>query len=126
MGLFLDILHLSAKATDSALEHIYKAHSHDGGEGAWLPHESNLIRRLIELFSQRGLDRLASVQNDIAAWTLGHKHKPSPTPVQHPGMMTRWTKDELELARIYLEALPPAQWTLDDHMMASSWPRRSG
>lgn len=118
MGLFLDILHLTPKATDSALEYIYKAHSHDGGEGAWLPHESTLIRRMIELFSKRGLDRLAGVQDDIAAWTLGHKHKPSPSPVPHPGMMTRWSNDELELVRIYLEALPPAQWTLDDYMMS--------
>jgi hypothetical protein len=118
MSLFLNILHLSCKATDSTLEHIYKAHSHDGGDGAWLPHESILIRRLIELFSKRGLDRLASVQEDIAAWTLGHKHKPSASPVTHPGMMTRWSGDELELVRIYLEALPPAQWTLDDYMMS--------
>jgi hypothetical protein len=117
-GLFLDIQHLSCCATDNALEHIYKAHTGDGGDSAWLPHESILIRRLIELFSQRGLDRLASVQEEIAAWTLGHKHKPSPAPVAHPGMMTRWSADELELVRIYLEALPPAQWTIDDHMLA--------
>lgn len=118
MSLFLNVEHLSCCATDNALEHIYKASTSDGGDGAWLPHESVLIRRLIELFSKRGLDRLAAVQEDIAAWTLGHKHKPSPTPVAAPGMMVRWSSDELELVRIYLEALPPAQWTVDDYMMA--------
>jgi len=118
MPLFLDIQHLSEAATDDALEHMYKAHSHDPGDGAWMPHESILIRRLIELFSKRGLDRLAAVQADIQAWTLGHKHKPSAAPVAAPGMLQRWSADERELARIYLEALPPAQWTLDDHMLS--------
>jgi hypothetical protein len=116
--LFLDVHHLSCCATDDALEHIYKASTSDGGDGAWRPHESILIQRLIELFTKRGLDRLGHVQEEIAAWTMGHKHKPSPAPVPHPGMMARWSADEIELVRIYLEALPPAQWTLDDHMLA--------
>lgn len=118
MSLFLNVEHLSCCATDDALEHIYKAATGDGGDSAWLPHESVLIRRMIELFTKRGLDRLAAVQEDIAAWTQGHKHKPAAAPVAHPGMMTRWSADELDLVRIYLEALPPAQWTIDDHMLS--------
>lgn len=121
MNLFLDLQHLSARATDATLEFIYKSvddsHSHDGG--AWLPHESPLIRRLIELFSQRGLDRLAAVKSEIEAWTLGKFFKEGGTPVQLPvGAMARWSDAELALARIYLEALPPAMWTIDDHMLA--------
>lgn len=33
-------------------------------------------------------------------------------------MMERWSPAELDLVRLYLESLPPAQWSLDDHMMA--------
>jgi hypothetical protein len=119
MGLFLDLIHLSKRATDNALEYIYKAAGHDhDGDGIWKPHDSPLIRRLIELFSERGLDRLGHVKTEIEAWALGHKHHPSPTPVANPGMMARWSLDELNLVHLYLEALPPGAWTIDDHMMA--------
>lgn len=117
MGLFLDLLHLSESETDGALEYIYKAH-HDHDDGIWEPHDSPLVRRLIELFTQRGLDRLAAVKAELEAWTLGMKHVPSVTPVAKPGMMAHWSPAELSLVQLYLEALPPAQWTLDDHMMA--------
>lgn len=33
-------------------------------------------------------------------------------------MMERWTQPELSLVKIYLEHLPPAEWTLDDHMLS--------
>jgi hypothetical protein len=56
MALFVDLYPLSKQATDDALEFIFKStHNHD--DGIWKPHESLLIRRLIELFTQRGLDR---------------------------------------------------------------------
>lgn len=117
MGLFLDIINLSAPATDGALEYIYKAHDH-GDDGIWSAHESPLIRRLVELFTQRGLDHLDGVKSSLEAWWSGHKHQPSPLPVQPPaGMLKRWSADELALARLYLESLHPSQWTLDDHML---------
>jgi hypothetical protein len=122
MGLFLDLLHVPVAVTNDALEGIYKALSdgHDhGDDGIWKPHPSPLIRRLIELFTKRGLDRLASVHEQLLAWQAGSKHVASaaeiPTP---PGMMTRWSRAELSLVKIYLESLPVAKWTLDDHMMA--------
>lgn len=119
MGLFLDLIHLSKRATDGALEYIYKAAGHDhDGDGIWKPHDSPLVRRLIELFSERGLDRLSHVKNELEAWSLGHKHVPTVEPVPSPGMMLRWSPEELSLVRLYLEALPPTQWTIDDHMMA--------
>lgn len=117
--LFLDLTGLTPRATDDALEYIYKAgsgHRHD--DDIWRPHESVLIRRLIELFSQRGLDRLEQVRTQIIAWESGAYHKPGHVPASQPGMMQRWGSDEMALARIYLESLPPDQWTIDDHMMA--------
>ncbi len=114
---FIDFSLLSEPATNDALEYIFKS-THDHDLGIWSPHESILIRRLVELFTKRGLDRLEHVKQAVAAWQAGVNHKPAdviPTP---PGMMGRWNDDELALVKIYLESLPPAQWTLDDHMMS--------
>lgn len=118
MGLFLDLIHLSAPATDGALEYIYKAHHDHDEDGIWKPHESPLIRRLVELFTERGLMRLEAVHKQYLAWQEGVHHKPPASPVTPPGIMPRWTQPELELARLYLESLPPGAWTLDDHMLA--------
>lgn len=117
MALFIDVYPLSQAATDDALERIFKS-THDHDAGIWNPHESLLIRRLVELFTQRGLDRIAAVKEQIIAWEAGEHHKQSPLPVARPGMMERWNDAELSLVRLYLESLPPAQWSLDDHMMA--------
>jgi hypothetical protein len=119
-GLFLNLQNLSAVATDDALEYIYKSVGHDhDGSSSWRPHESLLIRKLIELFTSRGLDRMDSVKKEIEAWTLGQRYAPSSAPViPPPGGLARWNDAELSLVRLYLESLPPALWTLDDHMMA--------
>lgn len=114
---FIDFSLMSVPATNDALEYIFKS-THDHDRGIWAPHESVLIRRLIELFTRRGLDRLEHVKQAILAWQTGVNHKPAdaiPTP---PGMMGRWNTDELSLVKIYLESLPPELWTLDDHMMS--------
>jgi hypothetical protein len=122
MGLFVDLFNVPDHVCNDAIEGIYKAlsdgHGHDK-DGIWKPHESPLIRRLVELFTQRGLDRLAQVQQAVIDWQTGKNHKPSETPVvAPPGYVQKWTPDELALVRVYLESLPVDQWTLDDHMMA--------
>lgn len=114
---FIDFSAVPVGTTNEALEHIFKAiHDHDGG--IWSQHESPLIRRLIELFTKRGLDRLEHVKQAILGWQTGVNHKPAEAVPTMPGMMVRWNADELELVKIYLESLPPAQWTLSDHMMS--------
>jgi hypothetical protein len=121
MGLFLDLLHVPESVTNDALEGIYKAmadgHDH-GDDGIWKAHESLLVKRLVELFTERGLMRLDAVQQQFLAWQSGANHKPTTSPVPPPGMMARWSEAELALARLYLESLPPAAWSLDDHMLA--------
>lgn len=113
--LFIDIQPLSQAATDDALEHLFKA-THDHDAGIWNPHESLLIRRLIELFSQRGLDRLDHVKEQVLAWEAGAHYIEGPK-IMAPGMMERWNEQELGLVRIYLQSLFPGDWSLDDHMM---------
>jgi hypothetical protein len=118
VAFLLDLTPISRQTTNAALEFIYKA-VHDGEDGIWSPHESVLIRRLVELFSERGLDRLEHVKQQIIAWENGDHFKPgAPQPVAVPGMMGRWSDAELKLVRVYLESLPPSSWSLDDHMMA--------
>jgi hypothetical protein len=117
MALFIDLYALSDAATDSALEGLFKAH-HDHDSGIWKPHESPLLRTMIELFTQRGLTRLEHVKEQIIAWETGAHYKDGTKPLVRPGMMERWGKDELGLVRLYLESLPPFEWTLADHMLA--------
>lgn len=117
MSLFVDLIELGDSHTNAALEVLCKAHDHD--DGIWEPHQSPLLKRMIELFTQRGLDRLDAVRTEILAWQSGARHQPGSTPIERPaGTMERWTEAELSLVRIYLEHLPPAEWTLEDHMLA--------
>lgn len=117
MALFVDLFPLSQQATDDALEFIFKS-THDRDGSIWKPHESLLLRRLVELFTKRGLDRLSDVNEQLQALLSGAKHRSNAGPVVRPGMMERWSPTELDVVKLYLESLPPAQWTLDDHMMA--------
>lgn len=121
-GLFVDLLHLPQEVCNDAIDGIYKALG-DGGndpESIWRPHESVLIRRLVELFTQRGLDRLESVHRAIVAWESGAMHKPGTEPITAPmvGGLVRWSPDETALVKLYLESLPKSSWSIDDHMLA--------
>lgn len=104
--------------TNEALEHLYKAIGEGPPDDIWTPHQSPLVRRLVELFTQRGLDRLAAVREGILKWQSGAGYVPGIVPPVAPGMMLRWSPEERALVKLYLESLPPAQWTIDDHMMS--------
>lgn len=117
MGLFVDLIHLDEPSTNDALELMCKAgHDHDGD--IWMPMDSPLVARLVELFTQRGLDRLEAFRAELLAWSTGARHTPGDRLMRPAGMMERWTESETALVKIYLEHLPAAEWTLDDHMMA--------
>lgn len=117
MSLILDISNLTCCQTDDTLEFLYKAISDGDGDTTWDEHPSPLVRRLIELFTDRGLMRLEDFRTDLEAWAQGTRHLKGDVPARPAGAMERWSASELKLARLYLERLPPAQWTLDDHMM---------
>lgn len=119
MALFLDIGDLSDRQTDLALDLIYKAiHNHGDDESIWDEHPSPFVRRLIELFTQRGLMRLEGVRNEIERWIAGEQHRPTGNvPPRPDGTMVRWTEGERQLVRIYLQSLPPGSWTLEDNML---------
>lgn len=118
MTLLIDIGACCEHHTNEALEHLHKAIGEGDPDDIWLPHPSPLIRTLIELFTQRGLARLEAVRQGILKWQSGASFDAGLVPPPAPGILARWSKDERELARLYLRSLPPAQWTLDDHMMS--------
>lgn len=118
--LLFDLEALSQRQTDGVLEYVYKAiGEHDHDEGAWAEHPSPFVRQLVELFTQRGLMRLDGFRAELKAWMDGQKHKPAEPPKRPSweGFMYRWTDDEAGLVQLYLQALPPDAWALDDYML---------
>lgn len=116
-----DLGPLSEDQTDHALEAIYKAQSDLPPEQAdiWEPHHSPFVRELIERFTDRGLTRIEAVRRSLVDWESGSRHVPSKTIPDRPGLHGRWSPDEIALARLYLESLPPAEWLLDDWLLAA-------
>ena len=114
--LLIDIGPLSCGCSDDVLEYMHKALGDDDHD-IWRPHESPFIRDLIEKWTSFGLDRLGKILAELMRWIKGGFHKPSKNPVPKPKMFARWDKNELEGAKLYLEALPPEAFTLDDWMM---------
>lgn len=117
MALLLDLTRVPAHHTDGALEYLHKAIAHGDGDAIWDEHPDPSVRKLIELFTQRGLIRLSEVKKELLAWSRGARRQPGSRAPAPPGMMERWGPDELKLTRLYLERLPPDEWTLNDHMM---------
>lgn len=88
----------------------------------WREHESPLVRRIIELFTQRGMTRIGSLQFELQQWMDGQMYQPGNRPLPlPPGFLPRWTDGELSLVRLYLETLPPAEFTIDDWMLCLDW-----
>ena len=116
MGFLVDLIEFGERRTNAALEHLCKSH-HDDDDGIWAKHDSLLIRRMVELFTQRGLDRLEAFRTELLAWSNGVHYTPGDRIQRPAGAMERWTEAERALVKLYLEHLPPAEWTLDDHML---------
>jgi hypothetical protein len=113
----VDIGHLHGPACDHALEGLHKALSGEDGIGLeiWEAHPNPFIRDLVEKFSKRGLLKLAKVQDELAGWMAGRYHVPDKMiPPPPPGFMGRWSQAELDLVRVYLEAINPAAMSYDD------------
>jgi hypothetical protein len=118
MSLLIDIAGLNDGQTDQVMEFICKAqHDDDLSDAIFDQHPSPFIRRLVELFYDRGLLRLTDFRNDIEKWLEGKHYRPGPIPQRPDGAMSRWTPAELQLVKIYLTALPSEQFVLDDYML---------
>jgi hypothetical protein len=122
MPLLLDIADLSDAQTDAALDFLCKAHGDDPlSDAIWDAHPSPFIRHLVELFTERGLLRLTNCRDELSQWLAGALHQAGPVPMRPDGAMVRWTPAELALVRIYLTALPPADFALDDYLLLTDF-----
>lgn len=119
--ILFDLAWFRPDSTNQALEMLFKARQEGDEDFIWSPHESILIRKMIELFTQRGLMRLDSVKKSLLSWQIKSKKNTFggsiPAKPEMP-MMERWDEEERELVEIYLNNLPSYAWKLDDHMLA--------
>jgi hypothetical protein len=122
MTLLLDIADLSDAASDAAFEFMCKAAGDDPlSDAIWDAHPSPFIARLVELFTERGLLRLTDCREELQRWMQGALHNPGLIPARPSGSMLRWTPAEMQLVRIYLTALPPASFALEDYMLLTDF-----
>ena len=64
MALLFDLAALSARHTDEVLHHVFcKAYGHEDGDGIWAPQDNPFLARLVELFTERGLTRMAGLSD---------------------------------------------------------------
>src|SRR6266568_3120465 len=117
MPVLIDIGSLSEAQTDSVIEFMCKAQTDELGDAIFDKHPSPFIRRLVELFYDRGLMRINDFREELGQWLEGKQHVVGPMPARPDGAMSRWTAGELQLAKLYLSALPPGQFILDDYML---------
>lgn len=117
MTLLIDIGACCEHHTNEALENLHKAIGEGDPDSIWNPHHDPFVSRMIELFTQRGLMRLSGFKSELLKWQAGEKHRSGHRPARPDGAMERWTDSDLELVKLYLETLPPDEFTLDDHMM---------
>ncbi len=119
--ILFDLAWFRPDSTNQALELLFKARQEGDEDFIWSPHDSVLIRKLIELFTQRGLMRLDSVKKSLLRWqSKSQKNQYGgsiPAKPETP-LMPRWDSEEKELVEIYLNNLPSFSWGLDDHMLA--------
>jgi len=117
--ILVDITCACDEHTDAALEMLHKAMGEEPpGSDIWAEHPNPYLRTIVELFTKRGLERIAGVQEELGKWLSGSQYDPRLLrPTRPGGVMQRWSQAEVAIARVYLQALPPEQWTLDDWLM---------
>jgi hypothetical protein len=114
--LVLDLEHVCAEHANEAFEYLIKAVGEDGD--LWSPHPNPLVRRIVEVFTARGLQRSSDLTTELEAWLKGDRHRPGAEgPPRPEGAMQRWGPDELKLVKLYLEALRPDEFMISDWEM---------
>lgn len=113
-SMLMDVGRLSCGCTNHALESMHKAMS-EQEINIWAKHESPFIQDLIEKFTENGLLKLDEIRAEIDRWISGQRHVRTLDRRPRPDMpMGQWTKKQLDLVKIYLDALPPSVMDLND------------
>jgi len=118
MSHLLDISKLSDDQCECALESLFKALTDNPDDDAiWAQMNSPFLRRMVELFTQRGLMRLEGFRSELAQWLNNEKYAGGSRGPIPAGMMQRWTSAEISLVKMYLANVPADAFTLEDGMM---------
>lgn len=120
--ILLDISDCCDHHANEAIDDLFlKAASDPPGDSAWDEHESPYIRRIIEMFTERGLGRLSALHIELAKW-MDAQRKPSGKPGRRPKhKLRRWSAGEMHLVAQYLQAIPTDKLTLDDWLMLADY-----
>lgn len=118
--MLIDATHCCDDHANQAVEDLFLKAAGDPPD-PWREHESPLVRQIIELFTRRGLMRIGGLQIELQKWLDGDMHRAGPRPETPPGYLQHWTPGELQLVKLYLETLPPAEFTVDDWMLCIDW-----
>ena len=119
MPVLIDVSCLCDSHTDEVLDGLHKAISDPPDDGVWESHPSALLRRVVDLFTQRGLSRTAGLQSELEEWVRGGKYRAQPgaLSVRPAEGMAPWSEAELAVTKLYLENLAPAEFMIDDWML---------
>lgn len=114
--MLIDVSTCCEQHINEAIEDLFLKAASDPPD-IWEPHHSPFVRRLIELFTERGLLRIGKFQEELAKWLNNEFFRSGGKAVTPPGYVERWTPGEAALVKLYLESLPVDQFTADDWMM---------
>lgn len=115
--LLIDVTACCAEHTDAALEALHKAIG-EGVPDIWDPHPNPYVRRIVELFTQRGLSRIEDVKAELLRFLRGEAFDAGLVRPDLPSeYMQRWSPSEVGLTKLYLESLPPEDFALSDWML---------
>lgn len=114
--MLIDVSSCCEHHVNEAIEELFLKAASDPPD-IWEPHHSPFVRRLIELFTERGLLRIGQFQEELAKWLNNEFYRSGGKTVTPPGYVERWNPGELALVKLYLQSLPVDQFTADDWMM---------
>lgn len=89
--------------------------------GIWQPHESPLIRGLVEKWTNVGIHKFGALQSELVKWIDHGQHKPGPQTASPEIPWGRWTPGEVKTVKLYLESLPPEAFTVDDWLLVVNY-----
>lgn len=120
--ILIDIADCCEHHANDALDDLFlKAASDPPDDSTWDEHQSPYIRRIVEMFTERGLGRLSAMHIELAKW-LDEQRKPKGKRRKRPkNQLRRWSPGEMHLFAVYLEAIPPDQLQLDDWLMLADY-----
>lgn len=117
MAMLFDLERLDDAAANFSLECMCKALSEppSGDDGIWSPHESPFLNKLVEAFTQNGLNTFTDMATSLEQWLAGAHHVPGPA--SFPGIGPNWPVDRLPSVAAYLASKQPGTMAVRDLAM---------